>query len=202
MTFNIRDFVEDQKDPQNKYQVHYRNEKNGTVIFILPEDKVAIGFKRKSKKIAFNVHYKDLQSHALINNFIKQDEAEAKQKELRAAEKKAFIPEVEIGDIFHTSWGYDQTNNNFYQVVGKNNRKVMVRELKQKLEYFGQQSLTGKTYPLPNEFYGDEILTKIIQVKNTIKIDESRLWASIIKPTHFDEKNNPVFKGLYFSQHA
>lgn len=36
---------------------------------------------------------------------------------------------VKVGDIFHSSWGYDQTNNDFYQVVAKSGRSVIVRKI-------------------------------------------------------------------------
>lgn len=37
---------------------------------------------------------------------------------------------VKVGDLFYTSWGYEQTNVNFFQVVGlKGETSVLVREV-------------------------------------------------------------------------
>lgn len=38
---------------------------------------------------------------------------------------------VKVGDIFHSSWGYDQTNNDFYQVVAVQGRYAIVRAVGQ-----------------------------------------------------------------------
>jgi hypothetical protein len=37
---------------------------------------------------------------------------------------------VKIGDIFVSSWGYDQTNIDFYQVIDRTAKMVTVREVK------------------------------------------------------------------------
>lgn len=37
---------------------------------------------------------------------------------------------VKIGDIFHFSWGYEQTNTDYFQVVGlKGTKQVVIREI-------------------------------------------------------------------------
>jgi hypothetical protein len=36
---------------------------------------------------------------------------------------------IKVGDIFSSSWGYDQTNVNFYEVVSVTARTVKVREI-------------------------------------------------------------------------
>lgn len=41
----------------------------------------------------------------------------------------ADMEKVQIGDIFCNSWGYEQTNVDFYEVVGKSGRSVTVREI-------------------------------------------------------------------------
>ena len=38
--------------------------------------------------------------------------------------------DIKTGDIFYDSWGYDQTNINFYQVVGITDKSVKLREIK------------------------------------------------------------------------
>lgn len=39
--------------------------------------------------------------------------------------------EVSVGDVFASSWGYEQTNVSFYQVVSVHGKKtVMVREIR------------------------------------------------------------------------
>jgi len=43
--------------------------------------------------------------------------------------KKNYLA-VKIGDIFHYSWGYEQTNTNYFQVVAlKGTKQVVIREI-------------------------------------------------------------------------
>lgn len=50
----------------------------------------------------------------------------------KAAEKPQPVNKygVKVGDLFYTSWGYEQTNVNFFQVIGlKGETSVLVREV-------------------------------------------------------------------------
>ena len=40
------------------------------------------------------------------------------------------IPQINVGDIFNSSWGYDQTNIDFYQIVSVSGKSVWYRKLK------------------------------------------------------------------------
>ena len=53
---------------------------------------------------------------------------EPKKKQKKAEKKNAFG--VKVGDIFSASWGYEQTNNDFFQVIALVGEKsVKVREV-------------------------------------------------------------------------
>lgn len=55
------------------------------------------------------------------------------------------------GAIFYSSWGYDQTNVDFYEVVGfKGKTLVLLRELEQIKEPTGD--MYGKTKPRPGKY--------------------------------------------------
>ena len=60
---------------------------------------------------------------------IKAMEEERKQAIKGTPEK---IATVKLGDIFHFSWGYEQTNVNFYQVIEKSGRMLTLKEIGQK----------------------------------------------------------------------
>ena len=47
----------------------------------------------------------------------------------RAANDRAAFAAVKVGDIFVASWGYDQTNIDFYEVVAKTAARVKVRPI-------------------------------------------------------------------------
>lgn len=66
--------------------------------------------------------------------------------------KKSNYLGVKIGDIFHYSWGYEQTNANYFQVVAlKGQKSIVVREIAYKrIETTGFDSY--KVTPCKNEF--------------------------------------------------
>jgi hypothetical protein len=58
----------------------------------------------------------------------------------------------QVGDIFVCSWGYDQTNIDFYQVTRVLNSMIEVTEIEGKRKYDGH--MCGSTVPVPNSFVG------------------------------------------------
>ena len=70
---------------------------------------------------------------AYIEKFFKglEERAEAKAKrkaEAKEAKEKA-VKELKVGDIYYTSWGYDQTNVDFYKVVEIKKASALIVEV-------------------------------------------------------------------------
>lgn len=63
-------------------------------------------------------------------------------------------PMPKVGDVFSSSWGYEQTNQTFFQVVGVRNKSIVVREIGADRRYDGP--MCGHAKPLVNKFVGDE----------------------------------------------
>ena len=60
-----------------------------------------------------------------------------------------------LGKVFYSSWGYDQTNVNFYQVVALKGRKtVILQEINCDYEALGDMS--GKVKPILDSFKSEE----------------------------------------------
>lgn len=78
-------------------------------------------------------------------------ERETEYMNRRESEQTQNAEGVHVGDIFHTCWGYDQTNIDFYQVVALKGKHTMVlRGLAEKCEL--DASWNGKTRPVRDEF--------------------------------------------------
>ncbi len=77
----------------------------------------------------------------------------AKVKADRAAAKRAWINPYKVGDLFRRSWGYDQTNINWYEVIAVKGKMLEVREIQQTRVEDGW--LHGKTTPLPGAYSGE-----------------------------------------------
>lgn len=95
--------------------------------------------------------------NARIEQLIKNITAHNERKAQRRAEKKAMTNHAKIGDILVNSWGYDQTNTDFYQVVRLTKKGVYIKQIGQRLEYQeGLSNMAGYTYPLKDYFLADK----------------------------------------------
>ncbi|HGU7253679.1 hypothetical protein QBD27_14030 [Legionella pneumophila] len=75
------------------------------------------------------------------------------------------------GSILYASWGYDQTNIDFYEVTKLIGRTTLeLRELGQELISDGS-GFSGKTKPIPGNFIGQPF-RKRIGIHGSVKINE------------------------------
>lgn len=67
---------------------------------------------------------------------------------------------IKVGDIFYNSWGWEQTNINFYQVVRvtRSGKTVYVREVQGITTPNGP--MTGTKVPNPGVFRNDAVISK------------------------------------------
>lgn len=75
------------------------------------------------------------------------------EKLKRQEERRNFQHTFQVGDILYASWGYDQTNINFYQVVEDKGKEVVIREIGLRI-VGGRGSPNEKVMAEPNEFIG------------------------------------------------
>lgn len=93
---------------------------------------------------------------------------------------------VHIGDIFYGSWGYEQTNVDFFQVVAlKGKHTAVLREIK--AEYIGGFSWQGYCRPRRDDFSGNEEYT--VRTKMCDYFNPPRL-----------QLNHPTVKGRSLDQ--
>lgn len=75
--------------------------------------------------------------------------------------------EVKIGDIFRLMWGYDQTNNNFYQVISLAGKTgVRVKEVSPKITKLLDQGDMHKTYEIENNGSMQDVIENGFYIKN------------------------------------
>lgn len=56
------------------------------------------------------------------------------------------------GNILVSSWGYDQTNADFYEIVGRTSSMVLIREIDKKV--VSQTETSARVVPVPGKFIG------------------------------------------------
>lgn len=64
-----------------------------------------------------------------IENFKKNVQTRLDEKAKRKADKKAFMNPAKAGDILESSWGYDQTNVDYYQVTKVLGKMIEMRKI-------------------------------------------------------------------------
>jgi hypothetical protein len=82
--------------------------------------------------------------------------AELDRKTARAAERKSFRHTFKVDEVLVCSWGYEQTNVEFYQVTATTEQTVTLREIGQaSVDDAGECPMTGMTTAAPGKFVGD-----------------------------------------------
>jgi len=167
---------------------------NNSIILVNPKNDLAImGFSGRAKK-NYNFYYKfpNLNKrNEYIENFLKSQEEVIKRKEIEKQKKMEINNEnIEIGTIYYTSWGYEQTNGEFYQVVDKKGKKtLLLKEIKSK----EVEKEAGRDYsyfnPVKDEFVSDEIFE--------IRIDSLKIGKNYKKNLH-KYQNKAVYRSWYY----
>ena len=102
----------------------------------------------------FRYTSEDKRSTAVLR-FKNAVEAAVTRKATAKAQSHATPNPYKVGDIVNTSWGYDQTNVEFYAVTRATASTVWVRRVAADTESTG--FMCGRTWPaMPLRFVGDE----------------------------------------------
>lgn len=140
----------------------------------------ALGFHGKAQKPDYHFRFKsDAARQAQVMKHFAETQARAVYATERADKRNAEGHSLVLGDVLRASWGYDQTNIDYYEVtkvVGK--RMVEIREIAQERED-SQQWATGKCVPVPGK-YISQPMRKAAR-ENGVRI-ASYAWANKVAP--------------------
>lgn len=133
----------------------------------------AVCFIGSAGRPAWHYSFKKLASRdGYISRQIESLKSSAKYK----AERKASASQpckIEVGSILVTSWGYDQTNREFFKVIDKKGKQTLiVQEVEQISANTGNEpAMTGKS--LPGEAFTKNSKPYTIRVShgNHVKIE-------------------------------
>jgi len=134
---------------------------------------VAKGFKGKAAKSAFHYKFRTAErmaeyideffaDYAKVLEYKANKKAEDKLKKIEAAAA------LKVGDIYYSSWGYDQTNIDFYKIVDVKGAKATLVEIAKKyLEPDSQYE--DKVVPDPDVLVGKP-MNKIVNAYGSFNI--------------------------------
>lgn len=95
----------------------------------------------------------------------KESEKNSRKEAVKAATKAAII---NIGDIFSHSWGWEQTNIQFYQVISVKGQTIQLQEVRQNRVQNGFMS--GTCTPIVGEFLNEQPFTKRVKCLSCGKV--------------------------------
>lgn len=128
----------------------------------------ACAFKGKAVKAAWRYWFRSVGDRSKrIAGFFEADVEAVNRKAEAVATRKAFRHDLEIGDVLVSSWGYDQTNIDYYQVVRRSAKCVWIRPIARHVEHTG--SMQGDCIPLPGEFTGGES-RHVVSVRGRVRL--------------------------------
>lgn len=132
----------------------------------------ALVFSGKRNKADINARYKNAEDRVShIERYIAGLVAAKAAKKAQRAARNAGHGDITIGAIFYTSWGYDQTNVEFFEVVGlKGKCTVILREIAQESQETGP--MAGRCTGRPGVYIGDLFNRRISG--GAVRIDDVR----------------------------
>jgi len=115
----------------------------------------ALGFRGRSIKPTFNYVFRtETERQAYVDRFFASILNDSVRKTERQARRKALASQghsLKVGDILVSSWGYEQTNIDYYQVtelIGKT--MVEIRQIK--AEVVGNHGFYDRVMPVKDAF--------------------------------------------------
>lgn len=143
---------------------------------------MAVGYRSaEGKEMAFNYTFKSEERRAeYVAEFFRNSDAAVARRKNRAAVRKAELAKphgLKAGDVLHGSWGYDQTNVEFWEVtklVGK--RMVEIRELC--CESVDTGFMSGSAVPLAGQYTSKAAERRMVSERDSVKLHSFGCYLS------------------------
>lgn len=90
----------------------------------------------------------------------------------QASSKSMYVEGVEVGQVFVASWGYEQTNIDFYQVVGVTAKSIKLRPIAKDKKYDSDFTVGGYATPIKDQFTGEVFTRRYNSAYQTVKVSD------------------------------
>lgn len=138
----------------------------------LKEEPIIVGccYRLKSKsrfpKPLFNYRFRSVERMIeYCSEWIERVEANINSENERKAKKKeaqkVMNHNFKEGMIIYNSWGYDQTNIDFYQVVESKEKSIKLRKICKSYVEGSEGFMSANVKPVENAFIGEPFLKKV-----------------------------------------
>lgn len=124
----------------------------------------AIGYYGNCKKHDFYYQFLNKDSmKSYIDDWFKTCKMRCEDEE-RHRKEMAKPNSFQEGDILYNSWGWEQTNIDFYLVVGRTDKTIKIRQIEAERKESAPLAMSGTTMPVKVDgeyrFASEEVLTK------------------------------------------
>ncbi len=133
-------------------------------------------FGGKRAKPDKQFYYRSVEARdTAISEYFDSQKAISEAKVTSRVTRNSFVHTLKVGDILRNSWGYDQTNVDFFQVVETVGQKsVQIRQIGG--HYTESGCMSGSTVAVADSFIGEPMLKRVSK-GNTVKIHSWGSWA-------------------------
>ena len=142
---------------------------------------VVVGYEgRRIKPLFKTVFQNGERCDAYIQRWLDGRKKALDELQARRDRRKAIKTSLEEGSILSCSWGYEQTNVEFWQVIEKKSDKtVVIQEIAKKLtdnpDNHSSNGMAGQVIPLPGHFLeNSEPVVKRVLVDDQIRFESFR----------------------------
>lgn len=137
---------------------------------------ILLGFSGKRQKPDFHVRFGTVDRvEEYSGDWLSGLKRKALDKQMEREARKAAPNPLKAGDVLRASWGYEQTNIDYYEVIdviGK--RTVLIQEIASLKESSGD--MTGTCVPRPGHYVG-EAMRKIVDPSGAVKVQGFGVYA-------------------------
>lgn len=159
--------IQDQRYIPEGYELSWDDQDLGIQVYYkdLPNLICGLCFVGRAVKPTWQYRFRNAEQRlAEVTKTFEWVSRRAKHKAEKKAELASIVHDVKVGDIFKSSWGYDQTNIDFYEVIAVTGKSATVCAIGQISEGNGCY-LQGVCVPAPGSFHGKPF-KKLIQYHN------------------------------------
>jgi len=134
-----------------KFEAAITDEALGVEVYFFDDSRTAKGFAGKRAKPDFYIKFGSTERREeYVNKWLDGLRKSMEDKIARRSARKEWQHSLKVGDIFKASWGYEQTNIDYYEVVAVKGKAVEVLELAQQTTETGW--LQGDCVPVPGSY--------------------------------------------------
>lgn len=157
--------------------------------------------KARHNKPVFNYRFRNAEQmdsflSRQLDGLKKIAENKKEREEIKKAARENMNHGYQVGDVIYDSWGYDQTNIDFYQIIEVKPKSLVIQAIHEE-RVAGYGDLSGNVKPVKGFFHGEPMVKPIC-----IMVDSCGKVIYFIRSKHgwinkYDRGEDGVYESHY-----